>query len=401
MRNADIRYRPDIDGLRAVAILFVIGFHAFPARFAGGFVGVDVFFVISGFLISSIIFNRLELGYFNLIDFYARRIRRIFPALITVLLALSFTGSLFLLPIEYSNLLSHVLSGAFFVANFHLWTEAGYFNTAPDLKPLLHLWSLGVEEQFYIIWPIALMLAHRLGRRALAGIIILIGGASFIFNILLIDDYPVAVFFLPFGRFWELMLGAALAAARPALAIPWGTFPALRNVSSVVGLTLIAYPILFYDNGHPFPGWRAVMPTLGAVLTIAAGAEAWCNRRILSQRGMVFVGLISYPLYLWHWPLLSFGKTLEGLAPRNVQRLDRIGLISLSVLLAFATYRLFEAKIRSRPSPKYALRLALSLAGVCLISVAARVPLTQIATLNDNPFAWPDNRSKLLPAFLR
>src|SRR5688572_242044 len=203
-------YRPDVDGLRAVAVLAVLAFHAFPNVAPGGFAGVDVFFVISGFLISGIILGDLERGRFSFADFYWRRIRRIFPALVLVLAGCLGLGWLVLLPHEYAQLGKHVVAGAGFIANLAFWHEAGYFDSSAELKPLLHLWSLGVEEQYYLVWPLALFLFRR-WPRAMLGMIIGVGAVSFAANLWLVELRPNAAFYLPMTRFWELLVGSALA----------------------------------------------------------------------------------------------------------------------------------------------------------------------------------------------
>lgn len=203
------KYRPDIDGLRAVAILAVVLFHAFPGKMPGGFIGVDIFFVISGFLISTIIFSSLERDRFSLVEFYVRRIRRIFPALIVVLLTSLVVGWFTLFPDEYKQLGTHTAAGAAFIQNFILWRESGYFDNAAESKPLLHLWSLAVEEQFYIFWPLLLAFVWK-RQWSFLKITAAIGLASFAANIYLMHRSPTAAFFLPISRFWELMVGGGL-----------------------------------------------------------------------------------------------------------------------------------------------------------------------------------------------
>ena len=207
---SQLDYRPDIDGLRAIAVLAVIGFHAFPAWIRGGFVGVDVFFVISGYLISTILLAGMERGSFRFSQFYIRRIRRIFPALIVVLLACMVAGWLVLFSFEYKALGKHVAGSAAFVSNFVLWNEAGYFDKAAETKPLLHIWSLGIEEQFYIVWPLLLYLTWRFRTATLALLLLLLLG-SFVLNVHAVGIDPAADFFSPLTRFWELMAGAVLA----------------------------------------------------------------------------------------------------------------------------------------------------------------------------------------------
>lgn len=355
-----IKYRADIDGLRAVAVLAVVLFHAFPKTLEGGFVGVDIFFVISGFLISTIIFEGLRDQRFSIIDFYSRRIRRIFPALGMVLAVCYAVGAFVLFPNEYNQLGKHIAGGAGFVANLLLWNESGYFDVAADTKPLLHLWSLGIEEQFYLVWPVMLIVFWKWRSTAVGWVIALVAALSFIANVALIGYDAVATFYAPYTRFWELLAGSALAythlfsAARHARykeqLAAWlhAHVRPLRRVSAVdmesaLGMALIVLGIRLLDKAALFPGWLALLPVIGAVLVIDAGQGAWLNRRILSQRAMVWVGLISFPLYLWHWPLLSFLRIIEGGVPSVGLR---AAMVVLAVLLAWATYRFIERPIR-------------------------------------------------------
>lgn len=332
-------YRPDVDGLRAVAVLAVLAFHAFPHAAPGGFAGVDVFFVISGFLISGIIFEDLERGSSSfagfLGNFYWRRIRRIFPALILVLASCLALGWLVLLPDEYRQLGRHTAGGAGFIANITLWLETGYFDTAAELKPLLHLWSLGVEEQYYLAWP---LLLYFFRRQALA-MILGLGAASFAVNLYLTYSDPSAAFYLPVTRFWELLVGSALAYGVHKR----GVDARFSNEKAILGAILVVAGIALLNGERPFPGWWALLPVGGTALLVSAGPTAWLNRTILAHPAAVFVGLISYPLYLWHWPLLSFARIVEGGEPTIAVRL---ALLALSFALAWATYRFVERPIR-------------------------------------------------------
>ena len=335
-------YRPDVDGLRAVAVLAVLAFHAFPQAAPGGFAGVDVFFVISGLLISGIILGDLKRGRFSFADFYWRRIRRIFPALVLVLAGCLGLGWLVLLPDEFSQLGKHVAAGAGFIANLAFWRETGYFDTAAELKPLLHLWSLGVEEQYYLAWPLLLFLwRHR--PRAMLAMIAALGAASFAANLWLVELRPSAAFYLPVTRFWELLVGAGLA----WVALHGAPRPGFANAKAWLGALLVILGFVLLNAGRAFPGWWALLPVLGTGLLIAAGPQAWLNRKILAHPALVFVGLISYPLYLWHWPLLSYARIVEGGEPAAAVR---IALLLASFLLAWATYEFVEKKIRcARP----------------------------------------------------
>lgn len=359
------RYRADIDGLRAVAVLAVMGFHLLPYYFTGGFIGVDVFFVISGYLISFIIFSGLETGTFRFRDFYARRIRRIFPALILVFVA-CFAASWIgvMLASEFKQLGKYMAAGAGFISNLILWKEWGYFNESALTKPLLHLWSLGIEEQFYIFWPVLLWLGYRL-RINFLWLTLAVIGASFAANIVTVGDQSHAAFYAPYSRFWELLLGANLAyfalhSPCPAAntqnrimmmagqllgcASPAHYSQRVANCQSIFGFVLIASVIYFANSKIAFPGWWALIPTIGAYCIIAAGEHAWFNRVVLSNRLMVGIGLISYPLYLWHWSLMSYIFLLTGEFFRSVENNSRI--FATSLLLAWLTYRFIEKPFR-------------------------------------------------------
>ena len=357
------KYRPDIDGLRAVAVLSVVAFHAFPAWMKGGFIGVDVFFVISGFLISTIIFENLDRGTFSFAEFYARRVKRIFPALLLVLIASYAFGWFALLADEYKQLGKHIAAGAGFVSNLVLWGEAGYFDNSAETKPLLHLWSLGIEEQFYIVWPFVLWLAWK-KKFNLLTLTILVAFVSFYLNLKGIKKDAVATFYSPQTRFWELLSGSLLAwfslykknsfsnyklrvDGWLAKVIYRETVEAdgktLSNVISFAGSLLLVFGFWRITKDVSFPGKWAFIPVLGAVLIIFAGPKAWINRKILSNKIAVWFGLISFPLYLWHWPILSFARILEIEAPtRNL----RIAAVLLSISLAWLTYKLVERPLR-------------------------------------------------------
>lgn len=337
------KYRPDIDGLRAVAVLSVVAFHAFPDIVSGGFIGVDIFFVISGFLISTILFENLRRGTFSFAEFYRRRIRRIFPALIVVLIATMVLGWALLLNDEFRQLSRHVVAGAAFLSNFALWQESGYFDSQAELKPLLHLWSLGVEEQFYIVWPLLAYVGWKLRRGALA-LLILIAAASFALNIAGRHADPVGMFYSPLTRFWELLIGAVLAHLSLRRATLLGDQPRWADAASVVGTVLIVVACALLTTTMSFPGWWAAIPVAGAALLIAVGPNALINHAILRQPPLVWVGLISYPLYLWHWPLLSFLRIAVGEAGWKA----RMFVVCIAFVLAWLVYRYIEAPIRQQ-----------------------------------------------------
>jgi peptidoglycan/LPS O-acetylase OafA/YrhL len=337
------RYRPDIDGLRAVAVLAVVFYHAFPQALTGGFVGVDIFFVISGYLISGNILKHLDTGQFSFQDFYGRRIRRIFPALILVLALCLIYGFVVLLPVELAQLGTDTAGGAGFVSNILLWNQAGYFDRAALNKPLLHLWSLGVEEQFYIFWPLVLWLLYR-ARSGRLAFFITITIASLCLGIVLSSDHITADFYSPFTRFWELSSGAILAWLQLHPSSSLQKIAPLRSAASIAGLILIIGCTLLLNPLMRFPGWLALLPVAGAIALIGAGPRAVVNRAVLSNRVAVFIGIISYPLYLWHWPLISYAHIIS--LDRPLKNFLCILLIAASVILAWLTYIVIERPVR-------------------------------------------------------
>ncbi len=391
-------YRADIDGLRAIAVLAVITFHAFPLYLKGGFIGVDIFFVISGFLISGVIVESLSQNSFSFFEFYRRRVWRIFPSLLLVLAAALIVGWVVLLANEFAQLGKHVAGGAGFVSNLLFWAESGYFDNAADTKPLLHLWSLGVEEQFYLVWPVVLWLAWT-RKLKLLGVTFVVILVSFVVNIATMQLDRAASFYSPFARFWELMLGSALTLVthQSKSSLAQGS-KVVKNFLSVMGAGLIAGGVVLIDKDRQFPGWWALFPAFGATFLIAAGPEAWLNRFVLSNRLLVWVGLISYPLYLWHWPLLSFARVIESDTP---SREIRMAVVLISFLMAWLTVKFLEHPIRfqrhARPSlvtsALVALMVALGLAGLCIYAVGgleSRHPIQEQIRVNSN-FDWPEN----------
>ena len=351
-------YKNYINGIRALAVLSVVFFHAFPKSFLGGFVGVDIFYVISGYLISAIIYGHLETNQFSLMDFYSRRIRRLFPSLLLVLVSCYIFGWYALYAIEYKELGKHIAGSSGFVQNFVLMFESGYFDEAQEKKPLLHLWSLAVEEQFYIVWPLILWFFHRQKWGYLSAICGLIG-LSFLVNIFQVHTNPVVAFYSPINRVWELLLGALLAYQEvfqkdvaTQLKLKYATW-----ISSL-GLCLIAFAVMAINPNDPYPGWIALLPTFGVVLLIFAGENSWVSKKILSTRILVWVGLISYPLYLWHWPLISFGQIVtQG-------KLSAVAIwlcIFAAFVLAYLSYRYVEKYLRYQSNKTAFILLALML----------------------------------------
>ena len=383
------QYRPDVDGLRALAVLAVVAFHAAPLLFPGGFLGVDVFFVISGFLISGLVLDQLRAGKFTMSGFYLRRARRILPALLLMLFVTSLMTLLILMPDELQDFAKLMISSVTFVPNLALLSETGYFDVGAHMKPLLHMWSLGVEEQFYFIWPFFLMLMARRDRPAFTlGIICVLAVISFLVHLYVFRDSPESSFYLPFTRFWELMIGAALAAV-PAGVRLFGASRFLPAAASVLGvLLMVGAMTLADDQPNAYVG---IAPTLGAAMFIAAGPQALPNRTAFSWRPVVYIGLISYPLYLWHWPLLSLLRIVD-IEDRATYRLLRILMVVLAFVAAILTYHLLEKPARRRNDLK---RLGATL-GVLLVAVAAWGVVILVSdgfpgrtTLKENPIAWP------------
>ena len=299
-------------------------------------------------------------GRFSFLDFYARRIRRIFPALAVVLAACLVGGAFILDPSEYKEFGLNVAAGAGFLSNALMWSQAGYFDRVAEFKPLLHLWSLAVEEQFYFIWPLALFLWAQV-RRPLWPLSVVFAVASFALNLYLAEVDRVADFYFVLARIWELLLGAGLTLAAPA-ALEGQT--KVANAAAAAGLTLIVVSLLLTNNTQAFPGWRALGPTVGATLLIAAGPRAFLNARLFSNRLMVAIGKISYPIYLWHWPLLAFARICAG---GEVPPAPRWEMIALAVALSQLTYVYVERPIRLGSFP--ARNAALAAAAVAALGL--------------------------------
>lgn len=343
--SATLQYRPDVDGLRAVAVLGVLCYHVSPSALPGGFLGVDIFFVISGYLITQIVLRELSAGTFSSGAFYSRRIRRLFPALAIVLASALGFGAFSLFADEFERLGKHASSAIVFLLNFRLMDEAGYFDITSHAKPLLHLWSLSVEEQFYLVWPFILVLATRLGISSRWTIPVLIA-ASFAFSAYLAERNADALYFHPLARFWELLVGAALARAHHQSGANPNTrrtrHPVVDILLSFCGLCAISWAFFEWETGQAHPGMLTLLPVLGAAALIASGNRAPINR-VLSLKPLVWIGLISYPLYLWHWPVLSYIRIMESGSPSMTLLWAGAGL---SVVLAGFTYVLAERPLR-------------------------------------------------------
>ena len=359
------KYRSDIDGLRAIAVLSVVIYHAFPNFLKGGFIGVDIFFVISGFLISTIIFENLNNSSFSFATFYSRRIRRIFPALITVLITAVIFGYYVLFSDEFKQLGRHIIGGATFSSNFTLLKESGYFDTASEFKPLLHLWSLGIEEQFYIIFPLVCYFLYKYNVRLLLFIIPLTI-ISYYLNIKGIKTDITKTFYYPHTRFWELLFGSLLAyftINKCQFINSIGNFldtiifsnkensnsnnnnskHRLLNLLSILGFLLLVYGLIRINSALKFPGKWALVPVIGSVLIILSGKESIINKFILGNKILVWFGKISFPLYLWHWVLLAYARIIYGEIPPQSWR---ISLVIAAIILSYLTYKFIESPLR-------------------------------------------------------
>jgi peptidoglycan/LPS O-acetylase OafA/YrhL len=396
-RSADSNYRPDIDGLRAIAVLAVMGYHAFPARIPGGYIGVDIFFVISGYLITDIIFRKMLVGSFTIIDFYERRVRRIFPALILVTAVTFAIGWFYLPPRDLQSLGTNIAGGAIFIQNIVLLGQVGYFDLAAARKPLLHLWSLGIEEQYYIAWPLILLAIRRWRLNPITLTFVLII-ASFFLDLAILKKNVDLAFYLPFTRAWELLIGSALSlwliTAKDVSIAAWITTECQKasvKVDSVLqrlvwapgtaprgnltveffafsAIAAIAGAVYRFSAHTPYPGTFTLVPILAAAVLILASGS-WINRVFLSSRPMVFIGLISYPLYLWHYPLMAYARILWADA---VPRLVMVATVIASVILAWLTYRYVERPIRFAKSRGHA-KIAALVAGMVAVGLVGLI----------------------------
>jgi len=343
-----MEYRREIDGLRALAVIPVILFHAGFDTFSGGFVGVDVFFVISGYLITSIILAEREAGAFSLVDFYERRARRILPALFFVMLTCIPFVWFWLLPSDMKGFSESLIAVPVAVSNFLFWQRSGYFDTAAELKPLLHTWSLAVEEQYYLLFPTFLVLTWRLRRHWVIGILIVVALISLALAHWGALNYPQATFFLLPTRIWELLIGVFVAFhlfGREGAKIKSGYSSHLTQLLSIVGLFSIAYSIFVFDKQTLFPSLYTLIPTLGTAFIVSFATQQTIVGRILSSKVLVGLGLISYSAYLWHQPLFAFAR-LKALADPG--RDVFILLILLAIAAAYLSWRFVERPFRNK-----------------------------------------------------
>src|ERR1700674_821671 len=346
-------YRPDIDGLRALAVLPVILFHA-NLFFPGGFVGVDVFFVISGYLITQIIERDLQANRFSVLVFYQRRIRRIFPALFVMFAVTILTAYLFMPPLELKDFGQSLLASSAFYSNFFFFRQSGYFAPTSEYAPLLHTWTLSVEEQFYVCWPLFLGVLTKTAKskwKVPTTVFILLG--ALLLSAHWVNTHPNAAFYLLPSRAWELALGALLSF--PSVSSVLARIPRkIASVASLAGILFLGLAVVTYDNLTPLPGFAALLPCVGAALVIAAGVGGpSAGGRVLSLRPLVWTGLISYSLYLWHWPILVFGRMI---ANHKLDAAERVSFIVLIFIVAWLSWRFVESPFRNlrvaRPGSK-------------------------------------------------
>ena len=380
-------YRPDIDGLRAIAVLPVVLYHLHLPLFSGGYVGVDVFFVISGYLIARLILGDMQLGTFSIAQFYERRARRILPALFVVIFVTSIFSTYLLMPTELFEYGKSVVSVVFFVSNFYFLSEVDYFDSPAIYKPLLHTWSLAVEEQFYIFFPVFLLIVLRYLRRDHLPIILSVCGAiSLAFSIYVTDRIPEAAFYLLPTRAVELLIGAVLAAVPVA-----NMSRAFAEALAAVGFLMIGYAILMFDAGTNFPGWAVLLPCLGAAALIQAGqTQNTFVTRILSLPPVVWVGLISYSLYLWHWPVFVLA---QHYVLRELWPVEQAALFVLSFVLAALSWKYVEQPVRRRSFLTNRTRLA---AGSVAAAAALGVVGAGIVASGGLPQRLPDDAAAVL-----
>lgn len=339
-----MQYRREIDGLRALAVLPVILFHAGFETFSGGFVGVDVFFVISGYLITTIIINELDDDKFSIINFYERRARRILPALFVVMLACLPFAWMWLLPSDMKDFSQSLVAVSLFASNILFWRESGYFAAAAELKPLLHTWSLAVEEQYYVLFPIFLLLTWRFGRRFVIATLAVIAIISLGLAEWGSTAKPAATFYLLPTRGWELLLGAFTAFYLSSHA--QGNVSAIvKEIGSLLGLFLVLYSVFYFDASTPFPSLYTLAPTIGTVLIIALASNESLVGKILGWKIFVGIGLISYSAYLWHQPLFAFARHLSLTEPHH----DLLTALAIATfILAYITWKFIESPFRNK-----------------------------------------------------
>ncbi len=387
-----MKYRSEIDGLRAVAVIPVILFHAGFSAFSGGFVGVDVFFVISGYLITTIILSEMEKGTFSLIDFYDRRARRILPSLFLVMLVSLLFAWLWLLPSDMKSFSQSLVAVVSFSSNILFWLTSGYWDTASELKPLLHTWSLAVEEQYYVLFPLFLMLMWNYRKRWILGAFILIAGSSLAAAQWGAYHKPSAAFYLLPARGWELAIGAGIAfyfLYRKQTIRTLLSHKMIDEVLGLLGLLMIGYGVFVFDETTPFPGFYALVPTIGTGLIILFSSSQTMAGRLLSSKPLVAVGLISYSAYLWHQPLLAFARHRAIADPSE---LTYAIIAFLSFPLAYLSWKYVEKPFRNRNRLSRKFIFSFSIIGSLIFIVVG------LAGHITNGFynLYPDNQKVLL-----
>lgn len=360
-------YRADINGLRGLAVILVVLFHLGIRVVRGGYVGVDVFFVISGYLISAIIISDVQANKFSIAKFYERRVRRIGPAFFVVLCASSIAAYIYLLPSELKTFAKSLLSATFSASNFYFWAKAGYFDNSSDTAPLLHTWSLAVEEQFYLVFPLLILAIHKWAPKKLRLSVVLLAVASLILGSIQAFKGLSSAFYLPFGRAWELLLGTMLfLKVFPQFEKKWP-----RELAAWSGLALVLFAGLFYSTKTPFPGLTALIPCVGTALIIAAGTHASTMvGRVLSTKPIVGLGLISYSLYLWHWPLIVFQRLGTMLIRGASVHVTQAAILAAALAASYLSWRFVEEPFR-RNYPPIPRRVLFGLAGSGMLAVSA------------------------------
>lgn len=332
-----MKYRPEIDGLRAIAVLPVILFHAGNELFSGGFVGVDVFFVISGYLITTILIEDIGNNRFSIVNFYERRARRILPALFFVMLVCTPFAWMWMLPSQMKDFSQSLIAVSLFASNILFWLESGYFEASAEEKPLLHTWSLAVEEQYYLLFPIFLLLTWRFGKNRVFWMIIVLAAISLVLSEWGLRNKPVANFYLATTRAWELLAGSIAAFVVQKHGVQ------SNNAFSLIGLVAIIFAIFAYDESIPFPSVYALVPVLGVVLLVMFADKETYVAKFLSAKIFVGIGLISYSAYLWHQPLFAFARIRMIRGPSY----EFLLLLSVvSIVLAFFSWKYIEKPYR-------------------------------------------------------
>jgi peptidoglycan/LPS O-acetylase OafA/YrhL len=382
-------HRDDIDGLRTFAVLPVIAFHfvILPKIFAGGFVGVDIFFVISGYLITSSILHDINNKTYSIVDFYNRRIRRIFPALFTVFIFCVVVAFFCSFSSEATKISQSILSSVFFVSNYLFYNQSGYFDRNSETNPLLHMWSLSVEEQFYVIFPVAIYLLRDFSDKTRVQLLLAVAFVSFVASVWMVTANTAAAFFLVQYRAWELLIGALLAVnAIPNLTRQWEA-----ELVGISGIALIVLSVYLISNNTPFPGLAAVAPCAGAAAVIYSGTGTkTLTSRALAFLPIRFIGLISYSLYLWHWPLIVFYRLVVASEPT---RSEKGALLLACMLAATISWRFIEKPFREKP---YKLKAYGTLvAGGATMILTAAISLA-LPSLIDGVFRYPSQAIEVL-----